>query len=280
MFLDMFPGALIGFVHDRKPAHNMCREAVKWDESYIEDAKAEGYGVFFTPNGHGLVKNPKGTLLRWDGNVTRLNACFADFDAHSKEKQLEMIKNMPLPVSMTIESKRGYHAYWMLNEDTPADGNTISLWRRIQDTIAEKYGADRACKNPSRLMRMPGSYHVKNIHDPYLVSIKEFNTNRYSISELEIAFPPKPRAIYLPINQRQSKKVSIPPFQALREGERHPTLCRVAGQMFVNSKPSDEPYIRQALKIWYSMSCINLKDNWEREVDKVCDWTSAKEYNQ
>ena len=276
MFLDLFPDYLIGFVHDQHPEHKRCKEFLEFSEPLINRAKDSLYGVFFTPNGHGRTRNPKGTLYRWDGNVTKLNACFADFDTGSKEKQLETIRGFSLKPSIIVESKRGYHCYWLLR-DVETTKDTISLWRRIQTTIAEKYGADKACSNPSRLMRLPGSWHIKG--EPYLVTVLEASNLTYTLAEIELAFPPKPRTIYAPCASRWTKRIEMPPIMALREGERHPTLKKEAARLFANSSPSDNFAIRSALKTWYSISCINLKDTWEHEVDHLCDWLEKREFD-
>lgn len=244
----------------------------------LDTAASISYGSFFTPNGHGNTKNPKGTLLRWDGNVTRFNACFADFDSGTKEQQLATIATFPIPYSLLIESKRGFHVYWMLKDTKTPPSSNSSLWRSIQTTIATKYHADKACSNPSRLMRLPGSYHVKG--DPYLVQIKEVNNKTYTLAELELEFPPPPRKPFIAYvkNPNAKKHINAPSLTSLHDGDRHVTLKETAGRLYAHSDASDATLIRNVLKVWYYNSCINVKPNWEREVDDVCDWVEAREY--
>lgn len=275
MFLSLFPGHIFGLVHDRNAASKSCQEFRELRPETIEQAKEKGYGVFFTPNGIGDTRKPNGYFFRWDGNVTSLNACFADFDKKSKREQMETIRKMPLLPSVIVESGRGYHVYWLIKDKEDVSPLRISLWRRIQTSIAEKYGTDTACSNPSRLLRLPGSYHVKR--EPTLVSVVELNNVSYTLAELEIAFPPAPRKLYVPTHSSYAKPVLVPPIECLHEGTRHPVLKRVAGTMYARSSESDWPYIRQALKSWYSLSCINLKRDWEKEVDQVADWVEAQE---
>lgn len=282
-FLTLFPDCLFGFLPDRKFRGGVF-EKKSLNEKDLIGAKSKTYGVFFTPNGHGDIKNPKGTLLRHDGNVTRLNACFADFDHGSKERQLSIIESMPVPYSLLIESKRGFHAYWMLSAPSappsapqPFEPETLSLWRRVQTTIATKYGADKNCSNPSRLMRMPGSYHVKG--DPYLVEIRQANDKIYTLSELEIAFPPPERPIFSH-NQAQTrnKQLRMPEITALSDGNRHNEMKATAGRMYAHAPAENAEAIRNLLKCWYSTSCINLKPDWEKETDDVCDWIESREF--
>lgn len=265
---------------DKNANHGRVLESKSITQKDLDKAKSLSYGSFFTPNGHGSIKNPKGTLLRWDGNVTRFNACFADFDAGTKEQQLSTIAQMTsiLPYSILIESKRGFHVYWMLKDSKNAPSADSSLWRSIQTTIATKYNADKACSNPSRLMRLPGSYHMKG--EPFLVEIKEVNDLHYTLPELELAFPPPPRKTFT-FNQGKNykKRIQSPEIVSIHDGDRHTTLKETAGRLYAHSDSSDAPQIRRILKSWYNVSCINLKPNWEREVDDVCDWVEAREFS-
>lgn len=275
MFLDLFPQTIFGLVHDKDSRNNYCKEYRQLPADFKEKALKADYGVFFTPNGIGSVKKPGGVLLRWDGNITSLNACFVDLDKGSKQNQLVALNKAPAVPSIIVESKRGYHAYWLLS-DKSADKTAISLWRRIQTTIANTLEGDTACSNPSRLMRLPGSFHVKG--EPFEVVIHSVTNSAYTLSEMELAFPPPPRPIYFATDRKYAKKIFVPPIQALHEGERHPALNKAAGTLYANALSKDFPLIREALKTWYSLSCINLKRDWEKEVDSVCGWLELREH--
>lgn len=274
-FSSLFPNCLYGFLPDRHWNAGGVFEKTEITEDDLNNAKLKNYGSFFTPNGHGDIKNPKGTLLRWDGNVINLNACFADFDSGSKESQIKTINSMPLPYSLLIESKRGFHVYWMLKPSKNTPSEDISLWRRIQTTIATTYGADKNCSNPSRLMRLPGSYHMKS--DPYLVEIKQANNVLYTIDELELAFPPPPRKVFN-LSPTYKKKLKMPDIVSIHDGARHDTLKETAGRLYAHAKQEDAAAMRDLMKAWYSSSCINLKPYWEKEVDDVCSWMEAHEW--
>ena len=92
--LHFFEETIHGFVHDKEARKRRTLERRNPSASVLAEAQSKGYGVFFTPNGIGEVVNPEGTLLRWDGNVTKLNACFADFDKGSKKEQMDKIRAM------------------------------------------------------------------------------------------------------------------------------------------------------------------------------------------
>ena len=113
--------------------------------------------------------------------------------------------------------------------------------------------------------------------EPFEVKVISLSNTSYSLEDMEMAFPPPPRAVYVPRANEYAKEVLIPPIGCLLEGNRHPALKETAGRMYAGAKQQDFQFIRQALKAWYSLSCVNLKNNWEREVDGVCDWVESRE---
>lgn len=274
MFLTHFPGSISGFVHDKHARTKRVVELRSPSLSQLKGLQEAGYGVFFTPNGIGEVRNPDGTLLRWDGNVVSLNACFADFDSGSKASQMERIRSCPAEPSLIVESKRGYHAYWFL-KDREVTPERLSLWKRVQTSIAEKMEGDKACSNPSRLMRLPGYYHLKG--EPFMVEVVSVASRDYTLAEMEVFFPPAPRAVYVPVSREYARKLYLPPIECLYDGNRHPSLSRVAGQMYRGRKAEEFPAVREALKTWYSLSCVNVKKDWEEEVDGMCAWIEVRE---
>ncbi|MDQ8735031.1 DNA-primase RepB domain-containing protein [Paenibacillus sp. LHD-38] len=65
--------------------------------------------------------------------------------------------------TMIIETKNGYHIYWVLQ------GGSINKFVPIQKALAQKFSSDPMITNLSRVMRIPGFYHMKNPESPYMV---------------------------------------------------------------------------------------------------------------
>ncbi|MEC0271417.1 DNA-primase RepB domain-containing protein [Paenibacillus anseongense] len=76
------------------------------------------------------------------------------------KKHWQQIKN-----AMIIETKNGYHIYWVIQN------GSISKFVPIQKALASKFGSDPMITNLSRVMRIPGFYHLKNPDKPYLVRV-------------------------------------------------------------------------------------------------------------
>lgn len=56
---------------------------------------------------------------------------------------------------MVLSGGKSIHCYWLLDEPM-APGP----WRELQARLIAHAGGDKQCKNPSRLMRLPGFRYV------------------------------------------------------------------------------------------------------------------------
>lgn len=67
--------------------------------------------------------------------------------------------------AMIIETYSGFHIYWTIQ------GASISKFVPIQHALARKFDSDPMITNLSRVMRLPGFYHMKNASKPFLVRV-------------------------------------------------------------------------------------------------------------
>jgi len=230
----------------------------------IEMLKSKNRGLYFSPNGHTGQRNIP--------NTDRLNACFADFDEGTKGEQIKKIESLPLAPSAIVESGHGFHVYWLFRlPETDKE-----LWRRVQTKIIEVCGSDKAIKNPDRLMRLPFSWHTKE--EPVLVRLRAYSPIRYTLADVEVAFPPTPVKKYDGGAVDNVRGLRIPKPTSLGAGVRHSTLEEECARMYARLAKEKALAARSSLKIWYQASCSPLKGSWEKEVDDMCDWCERKEY--
>ena len=113
----------------------------------IVGAQARGLGVFWLPN---LCAFGSEGFAR-DANATGFPALFCDFD-HGLPTEWHRKPDI------IVRTREGHgHAYWCI-----ALGAAAEEWKEAQRRLIEYYsGADPAIKNPSRLMRLPGTLHQK-----------------------------------------------------------------------------------------------------------------------
>ncbi|HOK95197.1 MAG TPA: DNA-primase RepB domain-containing protein [Anaerohalosphaeraceae bacterium] len=123
----------------------------------------QGFGIYFGVN----PRRQSG--CSGDSNVRLARCLFADMDDVEPGDgcgRFEfvytdlMAAGLPEP-TLAVHSGHGIHLYWRLDE--PLDD--LVLWQRIQSQLNERLGADKAIKNPERLMRLPGFWNTKR--QPY-----------------------------------------------------------------------------------------------------------------
>ena len=100
-----------------------------------------------------------------DADVKHACAVFVDIDGlEDLQYVLNAIDDASLPgPSVVVESGRGLHVYWLLDEPI----TDLDQWRRLQKGIIRKLEhlipeIDSKIHNPSRIMRLPGSVNQKN----------------------------------------------------------------------------------------------------------------------
>lgn len=247
----------------------------------VDDSKQLGLGIFIAPNEYGDQWNDKHNL-RHESNVIRFTSVFVDMDSGEPEQQIERLKQFKLPPSIVIRTGRGHHAYWILDRFEEVEPER---WRSVQKAMAGMLQGDKAAVDPARLMRLPGTWHVK--HEPREVRILLLDSDKiYSIDEFPVykAYsknhsPPlsndgksTEKRRYLPDNWRPRPRV-------LEAGERHRALVHEGARLFQGAAPADIERLRAILKSWYSQSCKPLKPNWEHEVDSfIDDWLLKREF--
>lgn len=125
----------------------------------LEQAKMfneQGYGIFWTVQEFaGLTKAAK--------HLSRINAWAVDLDKGTKEEQRQRIAAGPWP-SRIVETKNGFHVYWRAIDAKPEHYKAI-----VADRMVPFYDADPKAKDLSRILRVPGFYHMKDPKNPFLV---------------------------------------------------------------------------------------------------------------
>ena len=148
----------------------------------VEQWQAEGRGVYVVINDGGDT----------DADITGCRAFFCEWDDRPKDWQLTAWRDLGLP-EPTIQVDTGgksIHNYWVLS-----DPISPQHWRIIQKRLLEHADADRALKNPSRVMRLPGTYHVRPDGTlGELSTIVTCSDHQYSVEQIERCLPePEPQ---------------------------------------------------------------------------------------
>lgn len=181
-----------------------------------DDLNAAGYEAYFTVNGF------KGAPDAKKENCTSINSFFIDIDGRKDPKELDTIAERLIP-TFILETKNGYHLYWILDEPIYRDevseeewNASVARWERIEQTVVSTLKADPVVKDLTRIMRQPDTYYWKKSGNAWKdgvdkapFKIKGLYKNegaRYSMDEMEDAFPPLASI--------------VPEFPKTQEGER------------------------------------------------------------
>lgn len=117
----------------------------------LENLQQQGYRLYWVPNGG-----------KSDDDAPACRFLFVEWDDHPLEWQLTAWRELglPEPTAMVNTGGKSIHCYWRLAAPIPADA-----WRDITTRLIEHCGSDRSCKNPSRLMRLPGGTYIYKSDD-------------------------------------------------------------------------------------------------------------------
>lgn len=159
---------------------------------YAEHLKSfndDDFGMFLVVNQpkQGLHETLNGASVK-DSDVERITSFFVDMDGEKEVgDNLDKLENSPLPPSMVVRSSTDdkIHAYWIVVDCPP------EKWTAIQVQLIAHFESDPSCKNPSRVMRIPGYWHTKA--EPIRTEIIEENEADYTFSEFCEAFDFDPK---------------------------------------------------------------------------------------
>ncbi|MGK7956699.1 MAG: DUF3987 domain-containing protein, partial [Crocosphaera sp.] len=128
------------------------RKADKIDWKQIEAYQREGRGAYLVINGGGH-KNE---------DVTEGCAVFYEHDDLPKDLQRELWKTLelPEPTFQVDTGGKSIHSYWVFVKSV-----VIGKWKELQRDLLEYADADRSIKNPARVMRLAGGYHISHDTD-------------------------------------------------------------------------------------------------------------------
>lgn len=116
-----------------------------------------GFGVFVCVNhmdGNG----------REIANVAAIRCQTIDLDNLSAQQNYERATQFNPPPSFAVQSSPGrWHVYWQTQQHKDRDSFTL-----LQRKLAQHFDGDKKISDPSRVLRLPGFYHLKS--NPHLVT--------------------------------------------------------------------------------------------------------------
>ena len=161
-----------------------------------------GYNVYYFPNYPGNYVTPGPSVSGPD--IDTFNSVFIDFDLKTAilSKQ-EFLKTISIKPTKVVDSGNGIHVYWKISDLDAM--SFLKLSRRLM----RLYNTDDAVQKICQLMRLPGSFNVKDKNDFKLCEIIEENDVTYSCEDMDKLLPVLTQEDLAYCEQHYSKTYSI-----------------------------------------------------------------------
>jgi hypothetical protein len=148
---------------------------------------ANGEAVYFVTGDSTAASGKGGGVLNRD--ITACRMVFAEWDNRPIEWQLQawQEQGLPEPTVMVLTGGKSVHCYWLLTEALPP-----AQWQALQIRLIQHCGSDPACKNPARLMRLPGFAYIDKTTGKATGAVAEVvhaSGKTYTAAEIEACLP-------------------------------------------------------------------------------------------
>lgn len=124
-----------------------------------------------------------------DAEITGVPALFCEWDDRPRDWQVTAWRDLglPEPTLMVDTAGRSIHVYWVLDAPIPP-----AEWQPLQRRLLAHAQADLTISNPSRVMRLPGSWYVGADGTPTgMVRIIHTSGQRYQPEQIAACLPPE-----------------------------------------------------------------------------------------
>ncbi len=161
------------FYHSDNPkkSGDKGRKLNTLDWKAIANYQQDERGVYVVVNGGGHE----------DKDIKQCAAIFCEWDDRPIEDQLLHWETLGFfePTFTVYSGDKSAQPYWVF--DTPIEPEK---WRELQRLLIEVMGADPSNKNPSRVFRLAGGWHIKPGREPRKTEIVQESGQKYSYQEL------------------------------------------------------------------------------------------------
>ena len=185
----------------------------------IDKLNIEGFDCYFTPNGFANFKDNHSAVKE---NCTSLNSFWVDIDGRKDWNEMEELIKKFEP-TFILETFRGYHCYWLLDEPIYRNEITdeewqanMSLWEKIEQSVVDTLKGDNNAKDIPRILRVPDTYYWEKgsgdrymqgtLDIPKIIGRHKNIACRYSMEQMEEAFPIKEVVAVSLMSERTQKQ--------------------------------------------------------------------------
>jgi hypothetical protein len=144
---------------------------------YLDFNRAEGWNIYFGAN-------PRTGLKTFQKDIRDVISIFTDIDGKNfsggKAEALEGLDSFPLTPNIIVDSGNGFHAYWILEDPlldiTPEERLRV---RQALAGVGVAVRGDKGVHNLDRIMRLPGTWNVKDPLFPKPCRVLQYNLDYF-----------------------------------------------------------------------------------------------------
>ncbi|MDB4336334.1 AAA family ATPase [Synechococcus sp. AH-603-M21] len=193
-----------------------------FSEGWIQEKVEAGFNVYMVI---GETRRPpaKGGGIK-DADIELCRAFFVEWDdgASLKEQASRWeALGLPEPTVMVATGGKSLHVYWTLEEPLAP-----TRWKELQTRLITHCNGDKTCKNPSRVMRLPGCPYFNKQTGEITGRCKIYAASGLitTAAEIEACLPPVQVAplgdLFSAVNQPSSTHTPRP-IEEIRDAARH-----------------------------------------------------------
>ncbi|PSB28837.1 DUF3987 domain-containing protein [Chlorogloea sp. CCALA 695] len=140
-----------------------------------------------------------------DKDIKQCAAIFCEWDDRPVEDQLLHWETLGFfePTFTVYSGDKSAQPYWVF--DTPIN---VEQWRDLQRLLIEVMGADPSNKNPSRVFRLAGGWHIKPGREPRRTEIVQASGQKYTCVQLKERL----KALAKPAIAQKQNNIALPPL--------------------------------------------------------------------
>ena len=238
-FIALFPDTRFRYIHDSNK-NDIVQGSNILDLSYNK----KGFGIFFSVNGF----PPSGEAKQ--ANLLSLNANYVDIDIDvslSQEEKSRILQEMIMsgleqgtpPPTIINRTQKGVHLFWLYLETLKPTPENITKWRNVQKRLVHCFKGDTNPVDPSRVLRVPYTLHLKDPKNPFEIKIQSYKPEaRCTLEELDAKVPK--------YSNTEIDSSKIPAIQLLLQGVpvgqglRHKALAQIAGLLLKGASTPEQ----------------------------------------
>lgn len=212
---------------------------------------------------------PRDSLKGTEKNVKQINSLWVDIDVHNEAERvskLNALKRFKIPPSIIVDSGHGYHAYWLFDHPYPINTETDRLnVRECLKGLIGALNADKARKDLSSILRVPGSDNVKDKKNPKKVKIISSNLDaRYTMLDFE----------EFKVHEERGQRIAPDKINewlrgGIKAGMRHRIALILTGH-FIGEGENPET-VKMLLRDWDNKNDPPYPPERKQELDRIVD---------